>query len=79
YQAAVFERFESRSQGSRHRGPGLGLALVKSIAELHGGSVSLKSIPGRGTTVRVLLPLRRSADAKAPEEDYRDVRASRAG
>ena len=79
YQAAVFERFESRSQGSRHRGPGLGLALVKSIAELHGGSVSLKSIPGRGTTVRVLLPLRRSADAKAPEEDDRDVRASRAG
>ena len=79
YQAAVFERFESRSQGSRHRGPGLGLALVKSIAELHGGSVSLKSIPGRGTTVSVLLPLRRSADANEPEEDERDVRASRAG
>ena len=79
YQAAVFERFESRSQGSRHRGPGLGLALVKSIAELHGGSVNLKSIPGRGTTVSVLLPLRQGADANAPEEDERDVRASRAG
>ena len=79
YQAAVFERFESRSQGSRHRGPGLGLALVKSIAELHGGSVSLKSIPGQGTTVRVLLPLRRSADAHEPAEDERDFRASRAG
>ena len=52
----VFERFESRSQGSGHRGAGLGLSIVKSLAELHGGTVSLESEPGRGTRVSVRLP-----------------------
>jgi len=52
----VFERFESRSQGSGHRGAGLGLSIVKSLVELHGGSVSLESEPGRGTRVTVRLP-----------------------
>lgn len=55
-QATVFERFESRSKGSRHRGAGLGLSLVKSIIELHKGRVELRSTPGAGTTVTVLLP-----------------------
>ncbi len=44
----VFERFESRSQGSGHRGAGLGLSIVKSLVELHGGTVSLESEPGPG-------------------------------
>jgi signal transduction histidine kinase len=52
----VFERFESRSQGSGHRGAGLGLSIVKSLAELHGGSVSLESEPGQGTRISVRLP-----------------------
>jgi signal transduction histidine kinase len=52
----VFERFESHSQGSGHRGAGLGLSIVKSLVELHGGSVSLESEPGQGTRVIVRLP-----------------------
>ena len=39
----VFDWFETRSLGSaRHRGTGLGLSLVRSFVELHGGSVSLR-------------------------------------
>ncbi len=41
YQPFVFDRFESRTLGSRRRGAGLGLALVKSLVELHGGTVAL--------------------------------------
>ncbi len=56
FQEKVFKRFESRPHGSRHRGVGLGLALVKSLVELHGGRVELRSAQGSGTTVSVLLP-----------------------
>src|SRR5271154_1266590 len=33
----VFDRFESHTSGSRHRGPGLGLSIVRALVELHGG------------------------------------------
>ena len=52
----VFDRFESRSQGSKHRGAGLGLSIVQSLVELHGGTMSLDSELGRGTRVTVKLP-----------------------
>ncbi len=55
-QSSVFERFRSKSKGSRHRGAGLGLSLVKSIIELHRGGVDLRSTPGAGTTVTIFLP-----------------------
>jgi signal transduction histidine kinase len=55
-QARVFERFESRSYGSKHRGAGLGLAVVKSLVELHGGNMVLESEPGIGTRVTIRLP-----------------------
>lgn len=64
-QARVFDRFESRTMGSGHRGAGLGLSIVKSLVELHGGSVSLDSEPGRGTRVTVRLPVD-GRPAKAP-------------
>jgi signal transduction histidine kinase len=40
----------------KHQGAGLGLTLVRSFAELHGGTVKIESNPGRGTTVTVTLP-----------------------
>lgn len=52
----VFERFESHTDGSRHRGMGLGLPIVKAVIDLHGGEVSIRSEEGRGTTVTCRLP-----------------------
>jgi signal transduction histidine kinase len=67
-QGRVLERFESRSQGSKHRGAGLGLSIVKSLVELHGGTMSLDSEPGRGTRVMVRFPEDGISAAPAPEQ-----------
>jgi signal transduction histidine kinase len=53
----VFDWFETHSLGSQHRGTGLGLSLVRSFVELHGGSVRLESSVGSGTTVTCTFPL----------------------
>ena len=66
-QQRMLERFESRSQGSKHRGAGLGLAIVKSLVELHGGTISLESEPGQGTSVTVRFPESGVRQEPAPE------------
>ena len=53
----IFKRFEPRSNGGRRRGAGLGLSIVKSFVELHGGSVELISNKDSGTTVICRFPL----------------------
>ncbi|MGO4706355.1 ATP-binding protein [Microvirga sp. 2MCAF38] len=63
--AKVFERFESHTLGTRHRGVGLGLAIVRSFVELHGGRVELISAPGEGTTVMCTFPMERR---EAPQD-----------
>jgi two-component system, OmpR family, sensor kinase len=53
----VFDRFWSTPYATDgKRGTGLGLAIVKAIVEAHGGEVSLRSQPGRGTIVALRLP-----------------------
>jgi signal transduction histidine kinase len=61
----VFDWFETDSRGSQHRGPGLGLSLVRSFVELHGGTVSIESAPGQGTSVTCVFPLQHTAKRTA--------------
>ena len=64
-QDRVFDRFETHSQGSSHRGAGLGLSIVRSFVELHGGSVTLDSAVGQGTTVICTFPVEQRAERTA--------------
>ncbi|MGZ9113713.1 MAG: ATP-binding protein [Brevundimonas sp.] len=45
----------------------MGLALTKSLIELHGGVLTIASEPGRGTTVGFVLPIRRPDGARAEQ------------
>jgi signal transduction histidine kinase len=62
-QQRIFERFERNADDSEHRGVGLGLSMVKALMELHGGTVSLESAEGKGTTVFCNFPLKQTAKA----------------
>jgi signal transduction histidine kinase len=62
----VFDRFESNTVGSRHRGVGLGLSIVRSFVELHGGKVLIDSAPGEGTTVTCIFPVGEPQESDMP-------------
>jgi signal transduction histidine kinase len=62
-QAHVFDRFVRRDRG----GPGVGLALVKALVELHGGWAEVESEPGKGAAFILHLPVDAQSDAAAPE------------
>ncbi|HEY0222962.1 MAG TPA: PAS-domain containing protein [Pseudolabrys sp.] len=61
----VFDWFETDSRGSDHRGTGLGLSLVRSFVELHGGTVTIDSTLGQGTTVTCVFPVEHKAERSA--------------
>jgi two-component system OmpR family sensor kinase len=68
----IFDRFwradPARSRTGVRSGVGLGLAICKWIAEAHGGTITARSRPNRGTTFTVILPLREAGDT-APDDD----------
>jgi signal transduction histidine kinase len=63
----VFDWFQTDSLGSHHRGAGLGLSIVRSFVELHGGRVRIDSAVGRGTSVICIFPLDHAVERPAAE------------
>ncbi len=56
--------FQSGATGARHdEGTGLGLSVVRGLVGLHGGAISIASVLGQGTSVKVLLPIDGGASA----------------
>lgn len=71
YQKVAFDRFESNSHGAKHRGVGLGLSIVRSMVELHGGDVTLNSKVGEGTVVKVRFPLHGAQSTPGESDENR--------
>lgn len=67
----VFERFARVDSGRDIEGSGLGLTIVKAIAQAHGGRVEVESRPGVGATFTLVLPVDTDAEAQAEEEEER--------
>jgi len=61
-QRLIFDRFRT-GKGSQSRGTGLGLALVRAVAQAHGGDVSVRSTLGEGSEFEVTLPAPPDSDA----------------
>jgi len=60
----VFDRFKTHTGGSNHRGVGLGLSIVRSFVELHGGKVLVETAPGKGTTMTCIFPAHDRSDGR---------------
>jgi signal transduction histidine kinase len=66
-QARIFEEFQQVDDTSTRKkgGTGLGLAIAKRIMEMHGGTLTVQSKPGEGSTFRMILPVRAAQGKEA--------------
>jgi two-component system phosphate regulon sensor histidine kinase PhoR len=70
-QQRIFDKFYRGSDPSvrRVRGSGIGLAITKHVAEMHGGEVLVDSEPGKGSTFTLKIPIRNAESAKPETQD----------
>jgi signal transduction histidine kinase len=64
-QERIFARFERAASSAHFGGLGLGLYLVRQVMDAHGGTVSVDSVPGKGATFHLRLPLADEAEEAA--------------
>jgi signal transduction histidine kinase/DNA-binding response OmpR family regulator/ligand-binding sensor domain-containing protein len=57
HQQKIFERFHQVSEAHKEIGTGIGLSLVKELIDLLGGTITISSQPGKGTTFTVIIPV----------------------
>jgi signal transduction histidine kinase len=74
----IFDRFYRAGQDRSSPGTGLGLSIVKSLVELHHGSIEVSSEPEVGTTFTVLIPAAPPASPAAPSKTAASPRKPRA-
>ncbi len=66
----IFQKFKQvNPQGHKHKGTGLGLSITKQLVELQGGTLTVKSHEGEGTTFTFTLPFQKS-DTEIVKNDY---------
>jgi signal transduction histidine kinase len=68
-QKRIFEEFQQVDSSSTRQkgGTGLGLAISKRLIEMHGGALSVESVPGEGSTFRMTMPVRADERKEAAE------------
>ncbi|MDV2996152.1 MAG: putative sensor histidine kinase TcrY [Chroococcidiopsis sp. SAG 2025] len=67
-QQRIFERFARTTKSQRRsEGAGLGLAIVRAIAQAHGGKIELSSRPHRGSTFTIVLPVEPTSEISSHE------------
>ena len=68
-QERIFDEFQQVDNTSTRKkgGTGLGLAISKRIVEMHGGALTVESIPGEGSTFRIVVPVRVAEKKEAAE------------
>src|SRR5262249_5848002 len=73
-QERIFEPFVTVGPtGQRREGIGLGLSITRRLVALHGGSITLDSLLGHGSTFHVYIPLPGISDSRAKTRDARDA------
>ncbi len=69
-QEQIFKPFERLGNAATQDGFGLGLAIVRSLAELMDGSITVESVPEKGSRFTVILPLERATEAERQPYSY---------